>query len=69
MSNIFYMVYLEHGGAPTFKHTILDNAITEAKRLSQQTGRKAYILESIKSVEYTNFIIEDFKQQNDDLPF
>lgn len=55
----FYMIFLEGGNAPTFAHETLDSAITEAKRLAKLTGKKAYILESVKSVQLHEFDIED----------
>lgn len=51
----FYMVYLEGGDNPKFKHLSKLSAETEAKRLAKLTGRKAYILASVYAIEYTEF--------------
>jgi len=68
MSNEFYMVFLENGGAPTFKHPKLNLAESEAKRLAKQTGKKAYVLCSLKSFEINEFKTEDLRP-TEDLPF
>jgi len=64
----FFMVFLEFGGAPTFKHTDLKTAEAEAQRLSEAHGRKAYVLCTIKSFEKVKFVIEDCRPDTE-LPF
>ena len=64
----FWMIYVEGGGSPTYKHTTWESVETEAKRLAKQLpGKKVYILGSVVSYQVNEFIIEDCKA--DDLPF
>lgn len=66
----FYMVFLENGGAPSYKHETLQSAETEAKRLSKVHSRKAFVLCTIKSFELVEFKVEDCRPvQISDLPF
>ena len=53
----FFMVFLAEGNAPAFRHATIDGAESEAKRLAETTGKKAYVLCSIKSIELTKFAI------------
>lgn len=67
----FYMIYLEHGGAPSYKHGTYERALEEAKRLSRTHNRKAYILKTKTSVnikpEYD--VLKMAKPDEDSLPF
>lgn len=67
----FYMIYLQGGGAPTYRHMNYHTALQEAKRLASLTDRKAYILKSHKSVtvkkEFEEFKLA--KPDEDSLPF
>jgi len=65
----FYMVWVEGANNPVFRHSTIEGAETEAKRLAEMTGSKAYVLCSIKSVELSKFKIEDCRPEGDDLPF
>jgi|JI10StandDraft_1071094.scaffolds.fasta_scaffold150024_5 hypothetical protein len=67
----FYMVYLEYGGAPSYKHDTLLSAETEAKRLAQIHGKKTYVLATVKSFEVNQFNIEDCRPKKNpgELPF
>ena len=65
----FFMVFMDGGNAPTIKHQTLDSAEKESKRLSELTGKKAYILCSIKSIECAKFVITDMRPGIDELPF
>ena len=65
----FYMVYLEDGGAPTFRHSTLLLAELEAKRLAKKHDKKAFVLCSIKSFEINEFLEKDYRPETDDLPF
>ena len=47
----FWMVYLENGNNPTFRHNSVESAVKEAERLTRQTGRRAFVLESKRAVE------------------
>ena len=47
----FWMVYLENGNSPTFRHSSVEAARQEAERLTRQTGRRAYVLETRQAVE------------------
>ena len=66
---VFFMVYLENERTPTYKHTTLESAETEAKRLSKLYGKKAFVLCSLKSFEIVEFKVEDCRPDDDDLPF
>lgn len=65
----FYMIFLEDGNTPVYKHQNLESAVLEAKRLVKTTQKKAFILCSIKSIELEIFKIEDLRPDNTDLPF
>lgn len=67
-THTFYMVYLENERTPTYKHTTLQSAEVEAKRLSKTYGKKAYVLCTIKSFEIVEFKVEDLRP-SEDLPF
>lgn len=65
----FFMVFLEGERTPTYRHSTLDGAETEAKRLSKQYGKKSFVLCSLKSFEINEFTIKDCRPDIDDLPF
>lgn len=66
----FFMVFVENERTPTFKHEILDQAETEARRLCGQTRKTTYVLASIKSFSIPDeFIVEDLRPIGDSLPF
>ena len=67
--NPFLMVYVEGEHTPTYKHNSLESAEKEAKRLAELTGRKAYVLCSIKSFEVNKFVVRDCRPIDEDLPF
>ena len=67
--NQFFMVYLENQGAPSFKHTTLEDAEQEAKRLSKQFSKKAFVLCSLKSFEINEFTVTDCRPDLEGLPF
>ncbi len=67
-STSFFMVYAEGQQTPTYKHTDVNEAEREAKRLSEKLDCKTYVLASIKSVERIKFAIEDCRP-DPDLPF
>lgn len=58
MEKEFYMVYVDGQNSPTYKHDTKESAETEAKRLSEKLGKKAFVLES-KS-EFINTKIESY---------
>ena len=64
------MIYLEGKNAPVYKHESFVGAETEAKRLVEAHGCKAYILATIKSIEINKFIEKDCTPNEiDNLPF
>ena len=63
------MVYLENERTPTYKHSTLESAENEAKRLSKQYGGKTFVLCSLKSFEIVEFKIEDCRPDLGELPF
>lgn len=64
----FFMVYLENERTPTYRHSTLEGAETEAKRLAREYKKKAFVLCSIKSFEINEFTIKDCRPDTD-LPF
>jgi hypothetical protein len=66
---VFFMVYLENERTPAYKHSNLESAETEAKRLAKTYGKKAFVLCSLKSFEIIEFKVEDCRPENCDLPF
>ena len=64
----FYMIYLEGGQTPTYKHPTIESADREAKRLTEKTGKKAYVLVALKSIQVMKYEIEDLRP-DDGLPF
>jgi hypothetical protein len=65
--NVFFMVYVENEKTPTQKHETLTSAETEAKRLAKTSGKKAFVLCSLKSFEIVEFKEEDCRPKNYDL--
>ena len=59
MANKFYMIFVEGGNAPAVKHSNYNLAEIEAKRLAEVTGKKAYILCTVRSFELNKFVVED----------
>lgn len=51
MEKPFFMVFVEGGNSPTFKHQFRENAATEAKRLTQLTSKKTYVLKTVEAYE------------------
>ena len=64
----FFMVYLENERTPVFRHATLDGAEQEAKRLSKQYWKKAWVLCTLKSFEIVEFKVTDCRPDAD-LPF
>lgn len=54
----FYMVFVEQGNSPSYKHSTYSSAYDEAKRLAKSTGRKAWVIAPLISVELTKFTEE-----------
>lgn len=50
MKEVFFMVYAEGQGAPTFKHEDESKATTEAERLAEKLGVETTVLQAVKSV-------------------
>ena len=66
----FFMIYIQGERTPVFKHNDINSAEIEARRLSKEHKKKAYILCSIKSIEFNEFIVEDLRPKSEDeLPF
>lgn len=64
----FYMVFVDGGSSPLYRHATLNGAQEEAKRLARTLRRKAWVLCTIKSFEISEFIEKDCRPDND-LPF
>lgn len=69
MDKTFYMVFLQGGNSPTHQHLTPEVAEAEAKRLAKLTGRKAFVLCTVKSFEVNEFTVKDLRPKNEDLPF
>ena len=65
----FFMVFLENERTPTYTHDTLDGAEQEAKRLSKQYGKKAFVLCSLKSFEIVEYKVKDCRPDIGELPF
>lgn len=64
------MIFLEGCAHPTYKHETLESAETEAKRLATLFGKKTYILCTVKSIEDTQYKVEDCRPNEvGNLPF
>lgn len=50
MKEVFFMVYAEGQGEPTFKHENESKATTEAERLAEKLGVETTVLQAVKSV-------------------
>lgn len=59
MASKFYMIFVEGGNTPAVKHSNYKLAEIEAKRLAEVTGKKAYILCTVRSFEVNKFVVED----------
>lgn len=66
----FWMLYVEGGGAPTFRHDTPDGAKREAERLAVQTGKRVYVLEAVASCVKNDVTWERSpSREDDDIPF
>ena len=66
----FFMVFVEGGNPPNYRHETLMLAEAEAKRLTKLTGKPAYVLCSVKKIEIVEFKETDMRPDpQDDLPF
>lgn len=55
MNGTFWMIYVEGGTNPTYKHSTYESALAEAKRLAEITNKPAYILVTDTKVELDKF--------------
>ena len=70
MKQSFFMVFVEGGNNPTRRHYTLEIAENEAKRLTEKSGLKSWVLCSIKSFSIPEkFTISDCRPDLDELPF
>lgn len=66
---VFYMIYVEGGNSPTYKHDSYESASKEAYRLAGTTGKEFFILSAIASCKKEIINIGARKPEDDDLPF
>ena len=66
---VFYMIYVEVGNSPTYKHDSYESASKEAYRLAGTTGKEVFILSAIASCKKEIINIGARKPEDDDLPF
>ena len=64
----FYMVFMEGGNTPAYKHTEKESAIKEAKRLAEKHRKKTYLLTTLQSYEYNCFDVRP-AYTDDNMPF
>ena len=69
MKETFFMVYVQNGDSPTYKHDSIESAEKEAKRLAKLLNKKAFVLTTLKSFEINEYTINDCRPENSDLPF
>lgn len=55
----FYMLYVEGGHSPVYKHNTPDDAKKEAERLAELTSKPVYILVSQYCVELQKYHYSD----------
>jgi hypothetical protein len=65
----FFMVWVENGYPPRFRHSTYESALTEAKRLSEKLQLKAFVLQAVTEVKKVNIQITDLRNCSDELPF
>lgn len=66
------MLYLQDGGAPTYKHFDIDSATQEAERLSIKFNKDVYIMRGVCIIKPAPKTIRVELQEpikDDDLPF
>jgi hypothetical protein len=66
---VFYMIYVEGGNSPTYKHDSYESASKEAYRLAGTTGKEVFILSAVASCKKEIINIGARKPEDDDLPF
>ena len=69
MENSFWMVFVEGGYGPSFKHTTYESALTESMRLTEKLNKPAYVLQSVSKVQQEKFKITKMEPFADELPF
>lgn len=65
----FFMVYVDGEKDPSFRHSTNSSATTEAERLAEKTGKKVWVLGTIKSIEMVKFNTKDCRPEHEELPF
>lgn len=66
---MFYMVFVEGGNNPTYKHETYESAEKEARRLAERTGAEAYILTAFQKIRMVKFEKIDLHHNDQSLPF
>ena len=69
VNQYFFMVFVEGGESPTYRHFVQERAEEEAKRLAKLTGKQVFVLCSLKSFEVNEFLVKDYRPSVSDLPF
>lgn len=59
MKETFWMVFAEGGNTPTYKHSSQQSAEIEAKRIAKLSGKKVFVLCTVKSYMVYQFTEED----------
>ena len=63
MQTKYWYVYKRYGGAPNYRHTSYELAVTEAQRLVDQLGGEYEILEAVAIVKAApRYVVENRNQ-------
>jgi hypothetical protein len=63
MQTKYWYVYKRYGGAPNYRHTSYELAVTEAQRLVDQLGGEYEILEAVAIVKAApRYVVENLNQ-------
>lgn len=68
LNYVFWMVWNEHGQAPTFKHPDVDSAEREARRLVERHGGTFHVLRVVGRVTKCN-VVWEWDEDEAPLPF
>ena len=66
MERPFYMIYVQGKNSPTYQHSTIESAKSEARRLAEREDKEVIILKAVKKIKLNKFIETDFC---DDIPF
>lgn len=65
----FYMLFVEGGKVPVYKHLSREDARKQAEVLSQELQQRVYVLAPVEFMDYHETPIDEMIQQTEDLDF